>query len=74
MARGVQMMRAGHPLVGGLVFVPALTLALLFASAVEENAEFKQGTQAYQNLEFEQALFRFQRLAVAPGLDDKDRA
>ncbi len=61
-------------LAGGHVFIPALTLTLLFAAAVEENAEFKQGSQAYQNLEFEQALFRFQRLAVAPGLDDKDRA
>lgn len=56
------------------MFIPALTLTLLFAAAVEDNAEFKQGSQAYQNLEFEQALFRFQRLAVAPGLDDKDRA
>lgn len=56
------------------MFIPALTLTLLFAAAVEDNPEFKQGAQAYQNLEFEQALFRFQRLAVAPGLDDKDRA
>jgi tetratricopeptide (TPR) repeat protein len=53
----------------------ALALVVLIASApLTEDPDYTTAIQLYQNVEFEQALFRFQSAAIKPGLNDAERA
>lgn len=53
----------------------ALALVVLIASApLTEDPDYKTAIELYENVEFEQALFRFQSAAVRPDLNDAERA
>jgi len=51
-----------------------LLLALLLTSALDDNKAFKEGITLYQDLEFEQAIFRFEEAALAADLSDNEKA
>jgi hypothetical protein len=58
--------------------IAVLLLAPLMATsahaAIDEHAEFQAGVALYTDLEFEQALFRFQRVAADSALTDDEHA
>lgn len=51
-----------------------LVLALLLlSSSLDDDPAFQEGLSLYREVEFEQALFRFQEAATAPGRPDAER-
>jgi hypothetical protein len=46
---------------------------LLLASGLTDDPAFQEGLRLYRDVEFEQALFRFQEAATAPGRPDEDK-
>lgn len=47
---------------------------VLLGGALDDNKPFQEGVGLYQELEFEQAIFRFEEAALDPGLTEKERA
>ena len=54
------------------VWILAATLAL--AGTLDTNEAFQEGVGLYQELEFEQAIFRFESAALSSDLTDQERA
>ena len=54
--------------------IPMLTLLLLFGGSLENNADFIDGLGSYRAMDIDQALFSFQKAALAPDTEPKDRA
>lgn len=52
------------------MFVLAFSLAL----SLEGDEGFEDGVRLYKGLEYEQAIFRFEEVAVRPGLTPSDKA
>ena len=51
-----------------------IALGLVLSGALDTNEAFQEGVNLYQELEFEQAIFRFESAALAPDLSDQERA
>lgn len=51
-----------------------LAAALALAGTLDNNEAFQEGVTLYQELEFEQAIFRFESAALSSDLTDKERA
>ncbi len=51
-----------------------LALALVLIASLDGNTAFVEGKKLYDKFEYEQAVFRFEKVAVSPGLTNTDRA
>ncbi|OGQ20290.1 MAG: hypothetical protein A2138_15420 [Deltaproteobacteria bacterium RBG_16_71_12] len=53
---------------------PLIVLALTFTTALGDDPTFGEGVRLYQELNYEQAIFRFQQVAVRPSLPPAEKA
>lgn len=53
---------------------PLALLVLIASASLAEDPDYRTAIELYENVEFEQALFRFQSAAVRPDLNDAERA
>ena len=53
---------------------PLIALALMVTTALGGDPTFDEGVRLYQELNYEQAIFRFQQVAVSPALAPADKA
>lgn len=63
------MVKLGRMTAGSLI-----ALALMVPTALGGDPTFEEGVRLYQELKYEQAIFRFQQFAVSPSLAPADKA
>lgn len=54
--------------------VVSLVVLLVAAGALDDNQAYQEGISLYQELEYEQAIFRFEQAALSPDLTDGEKA